>query len=69
MKTIFTVTGTHCHSCAELIKDVCSDFPEIKKCEVDFKTGKTVIEHEGKIDFKKLKKEIENVGEYKVEGA
>lgn len=66
MKTTITVKGTHCNSCSELIKDVCSEFPEIKKCDVDVKTGKTVIEHDGKLDLKKLKKEIEEVGEYKV---
>ena len=66
MKTIITVQGTHCNSCAELIKDVCSEFPEIKKCSVDVKTGKTVIEHEGKLNIAKLKKEIEGLGEYKV---
>ena len=66
MKTTLTVKGTYCHSCAELIKDVCSEFPEIKKCSVDVKTGKTVIEHEGKLNITKLKKEIERLGEYKV---
>jgi len=49
-----------------LIKDVCSDFPQIKSCTVDVKTGKTIIEHDGKLDLQKLKKEIEGVGEYKV---
>lgn len=66
MKTIINIKGTHCKSCSELIKDVCSEFPEIKSCSVDVKTGKTVIEHDGKLDLKKLKKEIEAVGEYKV---
>ena len=66
MKTIITVKGTHCTSCEMLIKDVCSDFPQIKSCTVDVKTGKTIIEHDGKLDLQKLKKEIEGVGEYKV---
>ena len=66
MKTTITVQGTHCNSCAELIKDVCSEFPEITKCSVDVKTGKTEIEHEGKLNIAKLKKEIEGLGEYTV---
>ena len=66
MKTIITVKGTHCNSCKQLIEEVCSEMPGVKSCSVDFKTGKTVIEHEGKLDLKKLKKEIEGLGEYKV---
>lgn len=66
MKTIITIKGTHCKSCKMLIEEACSEMPGIKSCSVDFKTGKTVIEHEGKLDFKKLKKEIESLGEYKV---
>lgn len=67
MKTILTVRGTHCNSCKMLIEEVCSEQPSVKSCSVDFKTGKTVIEHDGKIDLKKLKKEIETLGEYKVQ--
>lgn len=50
-----------------LIEDVCADMPGIKSCSVDFKTGKMVIEHDETLDLKKLKKEIEGLGEYKVE--
>ena len=49
-----------------LIEEVCSEMPGVKSCVVDFKTGKTVIEHDGKLDLKRLKKEIESLGEYKV---
>ncbi len=49
-----------------LIEDACSEISGVKSCTVDFKTGKTVIEHEGKLDMNKLKKEIEGLGEYKV---
>lgn len=66
MKTVITVRGTHCNSCKILIEEVCSEMPGVKSCAVDFKTGKTVIEHDGKLDLKKLKKEIEELGEYKV---
>ncbi len=66
MKTIITVKGTHCNSCKMLIEEVCAEIPGVKFCKVDFKTGKTVLEHEGSLDLKKLKKEIEGLGEYKV---
>jgi len=67
MKTVLTVKGTHCHACKMLIEEVCSEIPGVKSCVVDFKTGKTVIEHDAKLDAKVLKKEIEAVGEYQVE--
>jgi len=50
-----------------LIEEVCSEIAGVKSCVVDFKTGKTVIEHDEKVDLKKLKKEIEALGEYKVQ--
>jgi len=49
-----------------LIEEVCAEMSGVKSCAVDFKTGKTVIEHDGKLDMKKLKKEIEGLGEYEV---
>jgi cation transport ATPase len=67
MKTTITVKGTHCKSCKVLIEDICEDSTGVKSCTVDFKTGKTVIEHEKGADLKKLKKEIEAEGDYKVE--
>ena len=66
MKTTITVKRTHCNSCKMLIEEVCSEIPGVKSCLVDFTSGKTVIEHEGKLDLKKLQKEIEKLGEYKV---
>lgn len=67
MKTTLTIKGTHCNSCKALIEDVCQDFPGIKSCNVDFKTGATEIEHEGNTDWQKFKNEIESLGEYKFE--
>ncbi len=60
------VKGTHCASCKALIEDVCKETEGVTSCTVDFKTGKTVIEHTRLIDMAKLKKEIESLGEYKV---
>lgn len=49
-----------------LIEDICKDAAGVKSCFVDFKTGKTIIEHEGKIDLKKIEFEIEQAGDYTV---
>ncbi len=66
MKTILTIKGTHCKACKMLIEDVCKDNKEVSSCVVDFDTGRTEIEHNGLLDLAALKKEIENVGDYKV---
>lgn len=66
MKSTITVKGTHCKSCKMLIEDVCKDIPGITSCIVNFKTGKTVIEHEKMEDLKKLKAEIDSLGQYEV---
>lgn len=66
MRTILTIKGTHCQSCKMLIEDICKDIPGVKTCVVDFKTGKTTIEHESKDQLKKIKEEIEKAGDYKV---
>jgi len=66
MKTIITVKGTHCNACRMLIEDICKESAGVTSCSVDFKTGKTTIEHDAKTDFKKIKFEIEKAGYYKV---
>ena len=67
MKTSITVKGTHCESCKALIEDVLKDIDGITSANVDFATGKTEIEHSGKLDMKKIKKEISSLGEYSVD--
>ena len=69
MKTLLTIKGTHCASCKALIEDVCQDDTNISSCTVDFKTGKTEIEHSAEFNLDTLKKEIESAGLYKVERA
>ncbi|QQG38657.1 MAG: heavy-metal-associated domain-containing protein [Candidatus Woesearchaeota archaeon] len=67
MKKIFTVEGTHCPACKALIEDVCKDINGVKSCSVDFKTGKTIIKYDEKLDLNLVKREIEALGGYKVE--
>ena len=66
MKTIITVKGTHCPSCKVLIEDICTEIAGVKSCTLEFKSGKLVVEHEPGLDLKRIKKEIEKAGEYRV---
>lgn len=66
MRTTLSIKGTHCPSCKILIEDICKEISGVKSCVVDFKTGKTSIEHESKDELKKIKEEVEKAGEYKV---
>ncbi len=67
MKTILTINGTHCRACKMLIEDVCKDNKDVASCDVNFETGRTEIEHTDTLDTEALKKEIESLGNYKVE--
>ena len=67
MEKIIRIKGTHCPSCKALIEDVCKDIKGIKSCNVDYKSGKTEIEHDNNFDLNLLKREIELLVDYKVE--
>ena len=66
METTITIKGTHCNSCKLLIEDICKDLGA-KSCNVNFKTGETIVEHDEKFDLRSFKKEVEGLGQYKVE--
>lgn len=57
----------HCHSCKMLIEDVCKDVPGVQNCSVDFESGQATVMHDGSTDVAHLKKEIEALGDYKIE--
>ena len=65
--TTINIKGTHCNSCKLLIEDVCKDIKGTKSCTVNFETGKTMIEHDESFDWNEFKKEVEALGNYKVE--
>lgn len=67
MKKTLTIAGTHCESCKALIEDVAKDVEGVVSCSVDFKTGKTEIEYDDRLDWKKLQQEIESLEQYKVQ--
>ena len=66
MQSAITIQGTHCPSCKSLIEEVSQDIPGVVSANVDFKTGQTVIEYDQRLDWNRLKQEIENLGEYQV---
>ena len=66
-KTTIIVKGTHCPACKAVIEDICKDSKGVKSYNVDYKSGKTEIEHEDNFDLNLFKKEIESLGKYKVE--
>lgn len=66
-KTLIIIKGTHCASCKTLIEDACKDIPGVILCAVDFQTGQTLVEHDDKLDWNVFKKEVESLGQYKVE--
>lgn len=66
MKKIIQIKGTNCRSCKALIEDVCKEVDGVLACNVDFKTGKTEIEYDNRLEWNKLKVEIESFGVYKV---
>ncbi|OGJ59106.1 hypothetical protein A2881_03510 [Candidatus Peribacteria bacterium RIFCSPHIGHO2_01_FULL_55_13] len=67
MQTTISIPGMHCASCATLIKDVSSEFPQIQKADVNVETKIVTIEHAEDFDFAAWKTEIEALGDtYKV---
>lgn len=68
MKTVLTISGTHCHSCKALIEEVALENPAIHACTVDYTTGRTEIEHDENVDWEAFGKELAEVGEYVITG-
>lgn len=64
---IVKVVGMHCNSCKMLIEDVCQSMKGVESCSVDLESGKMAIEYSEGFDPELLKKEIEALGQYKVE--
>ena len=67
MQTTTTIQGTNCASCKALIEGVCSEIKGVKSCVVNFQTGETVVEHDESVDWQTFKKEVEGLGQYKIE--
>lgn len=59
MKTIVSVPGIHCSSCAALIKEVSSDFPSIHDITVDLDAKKVTLDHDEGFDLETWSQEVE----------
>lgn len=61
------IPGIHCEGCAKLIKDVSSEYRQIKNVDIDLKGKMVTIDHEPIFDFQKWSEEIESLDEkYKI---
>ena len=65
MITTLHITGLHCASCKMLIEDVAKDIPGVTSAVVDSEKMTATIEHEDSVQPETIRKEIENIGEYK----
>lgn len=66
-KKFFIVKGMTCNACKKIIEMTASDFSEIKRCEVDFKTGNGIMEYENGFDPDRFRNEVNNLGQYILE--
>lgn len=70
MQTTVSILGIHCASCAAMIKDVSSDFPQIQNVDVDIEKKTVTLEHDEEFDKTKWSEDIESLGDtYKVHPA
>lgn len=69
MTTNLIIKGTHCRACKMLIEEVGSELPGVQSIIVDFKTGRTVIEHDDSFSLVDFTREVEALGDYTVETA
>ncbi len=68
MQTTLSIPGIHCESCAALIKDVSSEFPQITMVDVNVDTKMVKIHHDESLDIQKWSQEIESLGDtYKIQ--
>ncbi len=66
-KTTLTIEGTHCESCKALLEDVCREVPGVRSCAVDFRTGQTIVEHDGAVDWAAFQRAVAELGgQYRV---
>ena len=68
MKKVITIKGMHCASCKAVIEEVANETKGITGCVVDVAKGTATISYEGSVDWNALKKEIQGLGDYRVQG-
>ncbi|TSC79593.1 MAG: hypothetical protein G01um101425_524 [Candidatus Peregrinibacteria bacterium Gr01-1014_25] len=63
MQTTVSIPGIHCASCAELIKDVSADFPQITGVAVDIDGKRVTLEHAPDLSMDEWRKAVEGLGD------
>lgn len=63
MKTTFSLPGLHCASCEALVKNVSSEFPEVRTVDVNLATKQVTLDHEEGFDPSSWKRALEELGE------
>lgn len=67
MTTTVSIPGIHCEGCARLIADIGTEFPAVKKTDVDLATKRVTIEHDDAFDLPAWTAEVEAANpDYKV---
>ncbi len=67
MHTVVSIPGIHCEGCARLIADIGSEFPAVRKVDVDLATKRVTLEHDDAFDLAAWSAEVESANpDYKV---
>jgi copper chaperone CopZ len=64
MITKISISGIHCDSCGELIKEIGLDQPGVRSVQVDAAKSCGEIEHDEKFDFDAYAAEVKANGGY-----
>jgi len=51
----------HCEACSALIKDISSEFPDIKNIDVDLQTKNVTLDHDESFNFQQWKNDVESI--------
>ncbi|MEK6904373.1 MAG: heavy metal-associated domain-containing protein, partial [Nanoarchaeota archaeon] len=62
MKKIFTIKGMHCASCAVNIEKAIARLSGVEKVNVNFASEKAAIDHNEKLDMKRVRDAVEKLG-------
>jgi copper chaperone CopZ len=65
-EAVLIVKGMKCGGCAQNVENALRTLPGISSVNVDLKTGKVKVDHEGKASVDQMKQKIKDAG-YKPE--
>ena len=68
MQTVVSIPGIHCPSCAALIQDISTEFPTIKRVDVDTDRKIVTLDHDATFNLDAWAAEVATLGDaYKVQ--